>query len=156
MLPSPPMLENPTSSLPVTICPACGWKDSGAVLSSDLVPFDTSSVVHLHSTPLHLPDTFYDTLLTPTLNTMSFKQLTRSGFRKQSAVGVYGRPTAIIYTIAKQICNILFPVTHSSPEPKLKISKDPLELLGWYWVVANCYFVCQLIAKPAVSRFQWV
>ncbi|MGI8582788.1 MAG: hypothetical protein ACR2KX_11345, partial [Chitinophagaceae bacterium] len=31
--------------------------------NNELVPFDMSSMVHLHSASLHLPDTFTDTFL---------------------------------------------------------------------------------------------
>ena len=53
--------------------PACGRSTCSFVF--DLVPFDMSSVVYLHSTPLHLPDVLQH-LLTWTFNTLPFEQST--------------------------------------------------------------------------------
>ena len=69
-------------------------------------------MVHLHSTPLHLPDTLRR-LLTPTLSTLPFEQAPWSGLYTPPA-GVYGRPSAIIYTIMKQVSTLLSLVTHSA------------------------------------------
>ena len=66
-----------SKQLPVTALSYQCLKISSLAL--DLVPFDMSSVVHLHSTPLHLPDAFRH-LLTPTLNTLPFEQSTLGRF----------------------------------------------------------------------------